>query len=213
MLFRGLSAFWRRRDWPQLNRSQLSGFQTVCVSYGPHGDSTFISFLHPKAGKRELSIMRHAKAGAMRPIVKVSFLIHAVALLTTGSWELKKSQETMRSIVLCLWSFFSSFSAVPSWDLHNLPTTAIKSWKFLSPGCKNILFVSSPNCLYMWEGLEGSSDSDGCKSYFDEVTRDFSRWRHFSLNFFHYAVHFFLFKEKILWAPLLMFQVAIFNIP
>lgn len=106
MLFRGLSAFWRRGDWPQLNRSQLSGFRTVCVSYGPHGDSTFISFLHPKAGKRELSITRHAKAAEMRPIVKVSFLIHAVALLTTGSWELKGSQETMRSIVLCLWSFF-----------------------------------------------------------------------------------------------------------
>lgn len=154
----------------------------------------FISFLE----ERELSIMRHAKAGEMRPIVKVSFLIHSVALFwrqVVESWKGAKKQwdpscSVCEVFFILLCRSFLVF-------LHNLPTTAIKSWKFLSPGCKNILFVSSPNCLYMWEGPEGSSDSDGCESYFSEIKNEFSRWRHFALNFFHYAEHsFFLFKRK-----------------
>lgn len=72
-------------------------------------------------------------------------------LSTTGSLSWKGAKKQWDPSCFCLWSFSSSCI---SWDLHNLPTTAINSWKFLQP-CLVEKHSSRefPSTFYIWKGL------------------------------------------------------------
>lgn len=158
-------------------------------------------------------VSRGTQKQEMRPIVKVSFLIHVVALLTTGSWELKGSQETMRSIVPCTWSFsiflcrsFSGFTQsaynrnkVMKLSFSLLPAKTFFSWVLLT--------VST------WKKDLKGRLAVMCRKFILRNDERLFQVDGSSLWTSHNTMFSFLFKEKVLWESLLMLQVSILNVP